>query len=950
MKVSHYILIVYLLITQIASAQETALDKNFNNKDKGFGIGDGFNGQVKTMVIQPDGKLLAGGSFTQYNSKVANYIARINPDGSIDTSFSNKAFGLNGNLNDIALQPDGKILLAGNFTTCNFYPANNIVRLNTDGSIDNTFYIGTGANNQVNAVAIQSDGKILLGGMFTSFNTSYISRLVRLNDDGSLDVTFNTGGGNYGPNGSVTAISIQPDNKILLGGSFSSYNQYNANGIARLKTNGKLDSSFNVGGTGTNNSINKILIQPDGKIILGGNFTSYNNISANYLVRTNADGTYDVGFNQSGSGANNSVYSVALQTDNKIVIAGSFTSYNDSTVHYMVRLNADGSTDTSLSTSIIRPDNVVYALAIQSDSKIIVAGYFFKYNDMVVNYIIRIQNNGIKDTTFNNGTGANNAVKALTIQVDGKLLVGGDFNNFNGHTCNNLIRLNTDGSRDNSFNNNETGPDNTVSAITIQPDNKILIGGSFTSYNGQVVSTIVRVNIDGTVDTNFKRPVALSVGQVFSIIVQTDGKIVVGGFYGTTSSLAASYITRLNSDGTIDGTFYYGGNVANGIVRTLALQPDGKILVGGDFAKYGNANVGCITRINTDGSKDASFNASGVGANSGVYTMALQSDGKVLIGGTFTTYNGIATNYITRLNANGNKDAGFNSNAVGADLQVLSIVLQADNKILVGGSFAKYNNNIVNHITRLFATGAKDSTFNTTGSGADNVVYALASQADNKAFYIGGNFTSYNGVGRNRLARVYIDSLLYHFAGNIITPLNKNIQNVSIVTNSDTVICSNKYNINIGNGNSQFIKAYKNNDLNKTNGISTLDMALIQSHILGKNKLNSPYKIIAADVNGDGKVTTLDIVYIKRLILGLDTTFNKALTNENRLWAFVDSSYKFPDSTNPFPFKDSINYLGQNINLNSQTLIGMKLGDVNWDWNPVLARMPKADIVKPEEE
>ena len=134
------------------------------------------------------------------------------------------------------------------------------------------------------------------------------------------------------------------------------------------------------------------------------------------------------------------------------------------------------------------------------------------------------------------------------------------------------------------------------------------------------------------------------------------------------------------------------------------------------------------------------------------------------------------------------------------------------------------------------------------------------------------------------------------------------------------------------------IRLYKNNDLDKANGVTTLDIALTQAHILQKNLLNSPFKIIAADVNGDSKVTALDIVYMKRLVLGIDTTFTNSTTKQTRLWAFVDSTYKFPDTTNPFPIKDSISYTGLNANQTNQTFIGCKLGDVNWDWNPAIPR------------
>ncbi len=187
-----------------------------------------------------------------------------------------------------------------------------------------------------------------------------------------------------------------------------------------------------------------------------------------------------------------------------------------------------------------------------------------------------------------------------------------------------------------------------------------------------------------------------------------------------------------------------------------------------------------------------------------------------------------------------------------------------------------------------------------------------------------------------------VTSLKNTISGNLISPNSKSISNVDLqLTGSDSVhlLASGNYQFTENGGGNYSIKAKKNNDVNKANGVTTLDLALIQSHILGKSILNSPYKIIAADVNGDGKITTLDLVYIKRLILGVDTTFTNSSTKENRLWAFVDSSYNFADRSNPFPYKDSISFTGLNANQVSKTFIGCKLGDVNWDWNPLLSKV-----------
>ena len=137
------------------------------------------------------------------------------------------------------------------------------------------------------------------------------------------------------------------------------------------------------------------------------------------------------------------------------------------------------------------------------------------------------------------------------------------------------------------------------------------------------------------------------------------------------------------------------------------------------------------------------------------------------------------------------------------------------------------------------------------------------------------------------------------------------------------------------------IKPTKNNDLKKNNGVSSIDVILVQNHILNKIKLNSPYKIIAADVNNNKSISNIDVIFMKRLILGTDSTFTG-----NKLWAFVDSAYKFADTTNPFPYKDSISFSNLTSSKTNQTFIGVKLGDVNYDWNPALARGTKVDNVE----
>lgn len=167
--------------------------------------------------------------------------------------------------------------------------------------------------------------------------------------------------------------------------------------------------------------------------------------------------------------------------------------------------------------------------------------------------------------------------------------------------------------------------------------------------------------------------------------------------------------------------------------------------------------------------------------------------------------------------------------------------------------------------------------------------------------------------------------------GKVYSPAGSPVTNVLInlnTTPTDTSDTNGEFQVRLDASNiGKKIKPWKNNDANKTNGISVADVLQLQGHILKKLTLNSPYKIIAGDLNGSGSLTTLDIIYLKRLALGIDTTFPG-----NKLWNFVDSAYVFPDPTNPFPYKDSI-LIAKTWDGNFRpSFIGVKLGDLNWDW------------------
>ena len=364
----------------------------------------GFNSTVFTTAIQSDGKIVCGGAFSDFDGSTTPLISRLNTDGTLDGTFSIGTGFSNGNVNTIAIQSDGKIICGGSFE---FYKENPIAaciaRLDSSGNLDTTFNTnaGTGYRNvddkpfNINTIAIQSDGKIVCGGdSLSNFNGTAVNGIFRLNTDGTLDTTFNVGGSGFLDKTRVKSIAIQADGKIICGGAFGEYGTqtYNgtsiANDIVRLNTDGTLDTTFNTNaGTGFNNKyVASTAIQSDGKILCGGDFIDFNGNTAIYIARLNADGTYDPTFN-SGTGFGSTVYTILLDAADSAFMGGSFTSYNGTTSNYITRLDNSGSILNTFNNGF---DSTVYTISQQADAKIVVGGDFNAYDGNTNLYITRL--------------------------------------------------------------------------------------------------------------------------------------------------------------------------------------------------------------------------------------------------------------------------------------------------------------------------------------------------------------------------------------------------------------------------------------------------------------------------------------------------------------------------------------------------------------------------------
>lgn len=367
---------LWLTINQSAAAPGD-LDTSFNPS---------VDSTVRAMAVQPDGKILIGGDFTSVNNTNRDNIARLNVDGSLDTSFDSGLATDNRNgVYSIVVQSDGKILIGGFLVTDN--STNNILRLNSNGSVDNSFVPEAGVSNYIYAytIAIQPDGKVIYGSDINAINMT--NTIARLNTNGSPDITFNPGAGT---DDAIRSIVLQPDGKIIIGGWFVNVNGTNRNRIARLNADGSLDESFDPG-TGADSDIESVVLQPDGKIVIGGDFADVNGNPRNGIARLNANGSVDASFDPGAgvAGGFPPIFSVALQFDGKIFIGGKFTTVNSTNRNRIARLNGDGGLDTVFNPGIGANSNVI-SVAVQSDDRVLLGGLFTSVNGVAHLHLARL--------------------------------------------------------------------------------------------------------------------------------------------------------------------------------------------------------------------------------------------------------------------------------------------------------------------------------------------------------------------------------------------------------------------------------------------------------------------------------------------------------------------------------------------------------------------------------
>jgi uncharacterized delta-60 repeat protein len=775
-----------------------------------------FNGLLTAMMVlsftvaglaqQQADETATTGVFIPYLVRDASYQESI---GVLDTSFSDDGWLLtnySGSLDDgyaIVIQPDGKLVMAGSFdgTSQDF----GLARFYSDGSEDMTFdgdgrahtdFFGNG--DQANAVALQSDGKILVAGSaYRNITTKDEFALARYNSDGSMDNSFDGDGlvttDFLGSADYATAVAIQNDGKIVVAGYAYDKDNFDYEfALARYTSSGALDTTFGTGGkviTDFNNQSDyayALILSGDKVIVVGA---ARNGDYEFAVARYNANGTLDTTFDSDGklvtdfAGFEDRARAVVLQPDGKLVIAG-YSRDVYSNDFALARYNANGSLDATFGaggkvvTDIYGGDDYVYGLILEPGScNLVVGGHLLNgtQNDLA---LARYTPNGTLDNTFDGDgkvvvdfDGRSEWGYSLARQADGRLVLAGNMLTVAGSDFA-MARFNPDGTLDINFDEdgwvitNLFGSSDQGMAAAMQSDDKLVVAG-WVEGVADTDFAVARYYSNGSPDLSFDNDGRVvtdingNYDYAYAMAMLTDGKVVVAGTAnnGWDDDFA---LVRYDSDGNLDVTFDGDGRVitdyatGDDSIHAVLLQEDGKLVVAGEVGTT-NGQDFALARYNTDGSLDTGFGTNGwvvtdfFGDDDYGRAIARQADGKLLVAGYVT--NGAEYDFaLVRYTASGSLDTTFDGDGrvvtdINADDQGQAIAVQGDGTILVAGwSYNGTDDDFA--LVRYNPNGSLDNTFDGDGrvisdiSGDHDRLTAIGLQPNGKVMVAGLVYTS----------------------------------------------------------------------------------------------------------------------------------------------------------------------------------------------------------------
>ena len=793
---------------------------------------------VTVLRVLGDGKALAGGMFRLGTNTSMSTLTQLKSDGTWDTNFDHAE--INGRLNCVTLQTDGKILVGGQFSSVQGFARTNIARLNADGSLDASFTpavmggLSQFQTPQIREIAVRPDNKLFIAGEFGSVGDLPRWNLARLNADGSHDQTFDPAAmfGHDGIRQNAQSITLDGTGRILVCGQFGHFDSEPRIHIARLQENGLLDPSFFAPIDGESIVVHRAIVEPSGKIVIGGGFTTTGAVVRAHVARLNQDGSVDPAFD-AGNVEGAVTRLIRLQNGNYL-LGGQISAVNGVPRFFAARLFGD-STPTPGRIQFLAP-TFRTAEDGRSPAQLVVSRSDGRSGAVAANFSTRtgtarltdfgmtngtvqfadgeftpktiditvvddpLQENaeeftvvlenpqggaalgqpsiatvtisandyaGSVDTSFAPGVAARgpasfSRVRALLLQPDGRLIVGGGFIPDDGTNKSYFTRLRSDGSIDSTFAPG-TGPNSAVSALAAQSDGRILVGGEFTMFNGTNANGLVRLEANGAVDPSFSAGVGAG-GQIVTIEVEPGGGILIGGEFDSVNGVSRKGLARLNSSGALQPLDVQLTGDGYAYVQAITPLANGGAYIGGLFERADGLPRNGLFRLLPNGAVDPDFRAATVtnqydldgDYTFNVYSIVPLTDGDILVGGDFYEVDGETRHGIVRLNGDGSLDRAFVPE-FDDDSYILSIHRLANGDLYVGGSFDLPTLSYwVDGIARLHTDGRIDWSFEP--ALIDGLVNAVVLEPD-RQIILGGHFDECATTVRHNLARLNIETI-----------------------------------------------------------------------------------------------------------------------------------------------------------------------------------------------
>ncbi|QNH62728.1 T9SS type A sorting domain-containing protein [Hymenobacter sediminicola] len=669
------------------------------NWQDAFGPSLGPDAEVRTTVVAPNGDVYIGGMFRNVGNVSANYLAKW--DG---TTWSSLGTGLNGAVYALAVDGNGNVYAGGNFTTAGGISASRIARWN--GTAWSS--LGTGLNSVVQALALDAAGNVYAGGYFTTAGGVGASGIAKWNG-----TAWSSLGGppkSYGAYSTdVLALAVDGNGNVYASCAYNFVQFYDYN-ISRWNGSTWNDISFDSAIFGYNGPVYALKTDNAGNLYAGGNFQTISGVAANNMAKWNG-----TAWSSLGAGPNSQVNALAVDGSGNVYAGGFFTTAGGVSANRVARWN--GTTWSSLGPGL---NDIVWALALDGSGNLYAGGVFMAAGGLNARRLAKW--NGSAWSALNSGVageGMGARVRAVALDGAGNVYVGGDFTTAGSISANFIAKWNGT-----TWSALGTGLNANVNALAVDGSGNVYAGGGFTIAGGLSASRIAKW--DGTTWSTLGTGLN---SNVATVAVDGSGNVYAGGEFTAAGGISASRIAKWN--GTAWSSL---GTGMNGGVEALVVDGGGQLYAGGYFTTAGGVGTNGIAKWN-----GTAWSALGTGVifspatqfQAGVTALAVDGNGTLYAGGSFTSAGGTAASYIAQWNGTAWSSVGSGTNAF-----IWGLAVDSRNNLYAGGDFTTAGGTSASRIAKWDGT-----TWSTLGTGLNALVFDLTTNSSGQV-YAGGNFTA----------------------------------------------------------------------------------------------------------------------------------------------------------------------------------------------------------------